>query len=216
MKLGNSNQQQAKHFLYAADGAIASATNPQLVLGRSLSRCFLIIQNISTAVMFFEIGGARAHCALTSGVVSSVTIDNAGFNYTNPPLVRFLGGGQPFGGNSSYVGLGQPNAPSPQAGSGGGRPAQGLAVMTAASTGLKVSSVTITDGGAGYLCPPMVFLESSDLDPNGVADPSVGSGAGFSLAAGASLRFDASFCPTAAIAVFCATTTSKFTVRWSD
>jgi hypothetical protein len=213
MKLGNSSQQEAQHFLYSADGTILSATNPQLVLGRSLSRAILLIQNTSADVQWWEFGSARATAAITSGAVSSITVTNPGFNFTNPPLVRFWGGGQPFRGNTSYTGLPQPNAPVPQ---NPGRHAKAIAVLGAASVGKLISSITIEDPGAGYLCAPMVFLINSDLDPNGCADPSHGSGSGFELASGAFLRFDATACPTDSIAVFCATANAQFVCRWMD
>lgn len=188
---------------------MALTGSAQLVLARAVSRSYLRLQNISTHAMAVEIGFGRAHCALTNGAVSSVTIDNGGFNYTNPPLVRFLGGG--FNGNSSNLGLNQPNWPGPNSAGGlKGRPAQGHAVLTAGA----ISSVVIDDPGQGYAIAPFVQFIPSALDPYGCALPAVGS-AGFQLAAGASLSFEATTCPTDSVAVI-GTMGDVLICRWLD
>lgn len=213
MRLPNVGDQFDRTPGYRADGALASGSAPQLILPASLSRSSFLIQNTSSAIMWIEMGSARAHATLTNGVVTGVTIDNAGFNFTNPPVVRFEGGGN--AGNSSYLGIGQPGAPSPNSSLNAGRPATGHAVMTGSAGNLSVASITIDDGGAGYVCPPYVFIFNSDLDPNGCADPSAGSGSGFQLYPGQSLYEAHSVVATDQIAVFCATISSTYFCRYT-
>src|SRR5271169_2144925 len=117
MKLPSSGNQSVTHPLYRADGAIVSGGTAQLVLARSYSRCMLYIENTSAGALNFEIGVGAATAVLTSDVVTSINVVNAGFGFTKPPLVRLLGGGMPQVGspitntfNTSYLGLGQPNA----------------------------------------------------------------------------------------------------------
>src|SRR5208283_1634860 len=172
MKLVGSGQQKATHHLYRADGAITTGGSPQLVLGRAFSRSFLFFQNTSATTMSIEFGAGAATAVLTNGVVTSVTVTNAGLNFTKPPRLRFLGGGQPEVTSShnpvsnvvnpSYVGLSQPNGPSPS---------NGATALATLSTG-AIASITVTSGGSGYILPPYVQLLNSDLDPNGVSLPS--------------------------------------------
>lgn len=169
MNLQGSRGQQVSLPLYRAD--ITMTGSAQLVLAKSMSRSSLILQNLGTHAMAIEIGGARAHAVLTNGVVTSVVVDNGGFGYLKPPVVKFLGGG-PTGGapggigyNSSYQGLNQPNGPTPS------NFATGIAVLSAGG----VASVTVNNGGANYVVAPYVYLESSDLDPYGCATPAVAS-----------------------------------------
>ena len=143
-----------------------------------MSRSSLILQNLSAAnSMFIEIGGARATATLSGGTVASCAVTNAGFGYTLPPLVRFLGGG-PVGGkpgtpnyNSSYLGLDQPNGPAPS------QIAKAHAVLTAGA----VSSIVVDDPGANYVIAPYVQLISSDLDPYGCALPAISGPVGMEL-----------------------------------
>src|SRR5262249_38636756 len=100
MRLVGSGQQQRRDFLYSADGTITSGGTAQLVLAQSQSRSFLLLQNLSAGPLYVEIGAARATCTISNGAVASVSVANAGFNYTKPPVVRFLGGG----GNVPFLG----------------------------------------------------------------------------------------------------------------
>lgn len=209
MKHVSAANQQERHFLYAADGSITTGGTPQLVLARSMARCFFYFKNTSNGPLTLETDGPRATATLTSGVVTSIAITNAGFNMTKPPLVRFLGGGLAPAGynqapNSSYLGLNQPNGPAPS------HIAAGLAVLS----GNAVASVTITDGGSGYKIAPYVQLITSDLDPYGCAVPSAT--VGIQVAAGDTIQWDNSAVPTEAISVFGATTGQTFTARWMD
>src|ERR1700690_1260785 len=108
---GIRGQIGTRDLTFRADGTIASASVPQLVMPESWERSFWQFQNISTAIMYLEFGSARAHCALTTGAVTSITVDNGGFGFTVPPRVHFLGGGN--GGNSAVLGTGDPFSPAP-------------------------------------------------------------------------------------------------------
>lgn len=209
MKLVSAANQQDRHFLFDASGTVTTGGAAQLVLARSMARSFLYLKNTSNGPLWIETDGPRATATLTSGVVTSIAITNAGFNMTKPPLVRFLGGGMAPAGynqapNSSYLGLNQPNGPAPS------HVAVGLAVLS----GGAVASVTITDGGAAYKIAPYVQLITSDLDPYGCAIPSAG--VGIELAAGEALQWDNSAVPTEAISIFGATTGQSFVAKFMD
>lgn len=210
MKQVGVGDQHKRDFSFYADNSITSGSLPQLVLPENSSRSSLFFQNTSTAIMWYGFGSARAHATLTSGVVSSVTVDNQGFGFTRAPLVQFLGGGiLPQQGlipaNSSYVGSGGPGFPSPS------HVAKGRAVLTAG----KVTSVIVDDAGSGYIVAPYVFIYNDPLDPIGCFDPSANSGAGFQLYPGQSLYEAHSVMTTDPLAVFCATSTSTFACRWT-
>ena len=210
MKLTGSGNQVAHHPLYTLDGTITTGGTPQLILPQSPSRSLLLLQNTSIGPLYFETGSARAKCAITSGAVSSVTVTNAGFGFTNPPVVRFLGGGG-IGATGATPAIGAPflggNVP--------GFPApSNVAIGHAVLTGGAVSSIVIDNPGSGYLCAPFVFLFDSDLDPFGSAVPSATSG--LALASSASFVFNGTCCPTDPVAVYGATTGQSFVARWMD
>jgi|HubBroStandDraft_3_1064219.scaffolds.fasta_scaffold38582_2 hypothetical protein len=180
----------------------------QLVMGQSVSRSFLALQNIGSHAMNVEFGSARATCAISGGKVTSggFTITNAGFNFTSPPVIRFLGGGGgPGNQGAPYLGLNQPNGMAPS------RPARAHATLS----GGAVSAIVLDDPGAGYLIAPFVFLFDNDLDPYGCAVPS--STSGLSLPAGmtAPIAWEGTTCPTDPIAVI-GTTSDILVVRWMD
>lgn len=228
MRLQGTGNQQRRDYLFDASGKITTGGTPQLVLPVAVSRSFLFLQNTSaTDSLAFEIGCARATAAITSGQVSSITITNAGFNFTKPPVVRFLGGGTQLGGgnqlapagqfvssgsaaNPSYLGYDQPGGSSP------GHPAAGHAVLTTGA----VTSIIIDDPGAGYAIAPFVQLFNSDLDPYGAALPDVTAAAqvGIVLGPNAWFKWDATVCPTDAVSVIGlnTTNTNTFTVKWME
>ena len=207
MRLVGSGGQVRRDPLY--DATVALSGSAQLVLPVHQSRSVLILQNLSSHSMAVEIGTARAHATLTSGVVSSVTVDNAGFGFTKPPVIEFLGGGN--AGNSSYLGLGQPGGASPNSSLNAGRPARAHAVLTTGA----VSSIVVDDGGAGYVHAPFVFLYNSDLDPYGAAIPALGT-AGFLLAAGsAAVVFNGTACPTDSVSVI-GTAADVLMCKWME
>lgn len=210
MKLVSAENQQKRHPLYVADGTITTGGTAQLVLARSQARSHIIVQNLSTGPLYMETGSARATCSLTSGTVTGTSITNAGFNFTKPPVIEFLGGG--YAGNTTYLGLGQPNGASPDSSYGTtGRPAKAHAVLS----GGALNSIVIDDPGVGYATAPFVFIYNSDLDPNGCALPSATSG--ILLQAGAApLIYNGTACFTDSIALFGATTGQAFMLRWMD
>lgn len=222
--VGASNQQ--KRFpLFCADGVLTTGGVPQLILPQVPSRSLLKLQNLSAGSLYFEFGSARAAAAITTetgtpyGYVSSITVTNAGFNFTKPPVVYFFGGGQ--AGNGSYLGLNQPGGAAPDSTlrvSDSTYPihphvAKAHCVMTGTAPNLSVSSIVIDDPGMGYVCAPNVFLYNSDLDPYGAALPSAT--VGMILPTG-SLPFvlNGTSCHTDAISVFGATTGQAFLCRW--
>lgn len=205
MWLVGARHQQVDAPLYVADVTLTGS--PQLVLATSVARTCLILQNLGTHVMNVEIGGPRAHCTMSAGAVASVVIDNAGFNFTYPPLVLFMGGGPQQGQKSGpYLGLNQPNGTSPT------HPAQGHAVIV----GGAVSSIVIDDPGAGYLSAPYVYIYNNvNLDPYGCALPSATSGISLPLSQASPLVFNGTFCPTAPIAVL-GTAADVLLCRWAE
>lgn len=213
MKLVSAGNQQVRHPLFDASGTIITGGTAQLLLAQSQARSLLTIQNISAGLLTVEFGSARATASLTSGAVSSCAVTNVGFNFSKAPVVRFLGGG--FAGNSSYLGLNQPNGAAPNSMSGlSGRPAQGRAVMTGSPGNLALASITIDDGGAGYAIAPYVFLFNDDLDPYGVALPSAT--VGIQLQPEGSLTFESTACTTDAVSIWGATTGQAFVAKWMD
>lgn len=196
-----SKTQEGAHPLYDASVVIPAATKI-LLLPVMRSRAFLMVQNLGTHTMWVEFGSARATATLTGTAVTSCSVTNAGFGFSKAPLIEFLGGGANVNfnsniPNSSFVGATSPTYPAPQ------NPAAATCVMTGAVGSQTVASITVDNGGSGYVIAPYVFIRNSLLDPNGCADPSVSSGSGiFLAAAGGSITFSGTFCPTDAVAVF--------------
>lgn len=211
MQLVGSRGQAVRDVLYDASVAIPSATKI-LLLPEMKSRSFLMIQNLGTHSMWVQFGSATATATLTATAVSSVAVTNAGFNFSVPPVIEFFGGGS--GNNSQYISAGAVGFPSPGTGGTTGtlpapgtakvlRPAQAHCIMSGAVGSQTVVSITVDDGGFGYVIAPYVFIRNSILDPNGCADPSTSSGSGMLLtSAGGSLTFNGTFCPTDSVAVF--------------
>lgn len=203
MKLVSAGLQQVRHPLYDASGTITTGGTPQLVLAQSQARSFLLLGNNSAGDLLFEIGSARATSTISNGAVTGFTITNAGFGFTVPPVVRLLGGGN--AGNSSFLGLNQPNGAAPS----------NVATAVAVLTGGAVSGFTITNPGSGYVKAPYVFIFNSDLDPYGAAVPSATTG--ILIKSGSPpVIFNGTCCPTDPVAVFGATTGAAFTCKWMD
>lgn len=200
---GVRGQIGTRDLTFRADGKIVSGSAPQLILPESWQRSYFLLQNTSTtATMWLEFGSARAHATLTSGVVTSVTVDNGGFGFTVPPTVEFLGGGN--GGNTAVIGTGDPFGPAPN------KPAKATAVLA----GGVVTSITINDGGSGYQAAPYVRLINSNLDFIGCADPSIGGGSGMSLIPQASITDEDVSVPTEQVSVFCTTANAPYFCRY--
>lgn len=200
MRLVATGQQARRDYLYCADATIATGGTPQLVLGQSQSRSYLLLQNTDAAPMFIEVGSARAHATISAGKLTAITIDNAGFGFTSPPVVRLLGGG----GMGPFLGGNQPNYPAPS------HPAVARSVLT---TGV-VSSFIIDDPGSGYLKAPYVMIFNADLDPYGAAVPSLG--VGIQLNSGEKIIWENTFCHTDPVSVFSPTSNAVLTCRWAD
>lgn len=207
MKLSGSANQQMRHYLYRADGTITSGGNAQVVLGQSMARSLLYIENTSTGDLWLEIGTAFAHCAITSGAVTSVTVDNAGLGFSTAPNIRFLGGGNTvtLGG---YGGLAQVNGAAPAS------VASAVCNMSGTAPNMTVSTISVISGGSGYVRAPYVQIVNDDLDPNGGAAPALNTG--IVLPTKTSIRFDATVCPTDPVSLWSATTGSQFVVRYMD
>jgi hypothetical protein len=126
---------------------------------------------------------------LTGGVVTSFTIQNAGFGYTRPPRFEAFGGGN---GNSSFLGVGQVGYPSPNV------PVKARCVLTAGA----LTSLVIDNPGSGYVTPPYIALRNDPLDLMGCADPSIGGGSGIFLGATQSYYVNGTACTTDQVAVY--------------
>lgn len=196
--------------LFDKSGTIASATLPQLIIPVSKRRTSFIIENLSSAPMYIEFGGARATATLTSQAVTSCTITNAGFNYTYPPTVVFFGGGEYH--NPTFLGATMPDYPAPQ------HIASAHCVMTGTAGNLSVASIVIDNPGSFYVTPPYVYLRNNPNDPNGCANPFYNSTpSGFILTSqGSSITADGNICPTDQCAIYCGTATSAFTAKFTQ
>ena len=158
--------------------------------------------------MYVGIGSATATATISGGVVTGCTVTNAGFGFSKPPVIRFFGGGNTAF-NPTYIGSAAPSAMSPNNG------AQAHCVMTGSAPNQTVSSIVVDFGGANYAIAPQVFIFNSDLDPNGCADPSLNSGNGIYLAAaGGSVFFNGTSCPTDSVSLFCGTISQPFTCKY--
>ena len=201
--------QQVRDLTLDASGTITTGGTAQLVLPERLSTTMLLIQNVSaTATMFFSFGSAVLSATLTGTKVTSVSVVNAGFNFTYAPTVEFQGGGNPTNTAMTAAGLWGYDSPT--------HPARATCVMTSASPlpGLKIASVTVDDGGSGYRTAPYCWVKNSQLDPFGVATPTANGAGTYALLPYGSLAINDFANPTDPIAVYCATTTAHFSVKW--
>jgi hypothetical protein len=209
-----SFMQQRRFPLYVADGTVTTGGTPQLVLPQHPSRSYLMLQNLSSASLWFEFGSARATCTISGGAVASFTITNSGFNFTKPPVVQLLGGGK--AGNGTFLGLNQPGGAAPDSTLGVGSPAYAIATLS----GSSVNAINLVagpnggpTGGTGYAIAPYVFIYNSDLDPYGCATPSATNGLLLTTGS-AAFVFNSLNCPTDAVAVYGGTTGQGFVCRW--
>lgn len=208
MFLVGARGQQQIDDLYDGSGTIATGGTAQLALPQRKSCTLLLVENISDTDMLFQIGVQPGVATLTSGVVSSVTVPDIGFGFLYPPEVIALGGGN--ANDPSTKGGTMPGGwPSPN------NPAVLRPVMaTSALGGLQISSITILNGGSGYLTPPFVYIRPDRRDPTGVGLPSATVGV-LLKSGGGQMSFDATMCPTTAISVYCATTGKAYTCKWA-
>lgn len=202
MQLVGTRGQFVRDFMYDASGTVTSGGTAQLVLPEHANRTSLFIQNLSSANLLFEFGGARATATITSGAVTSIAVNNGGFGYTIPPKVKFYGGGNSVS-NPSYLCPGLPGNTAPST------IASGVSILSAGA----VSSVTITNSGSNYVKAPYVFLQSLEIDPYGAASPSATSGT-LLVPNGGSLYFNGTAITTDAISVYGGTTGQAFTCKY--
>ena len=195
-------EQQNLTPVYRADGTIAAGGTPQLILPRAAPRSSILLQNTSgTDTLYFEFGCARAKATVSGGVVTAITVTNAGFGFTYPPIVRFLGGGNASNGRD--LGVGYPNQLAPS----------NYATAHCVLSSGAISSIVIDNPGSGYDCAPYVQLLNDANDNNGAAVPSATSG--FKLAPGASLYQAYNVVTTDAIAVYGATTGNSWFCQYT-
>lgn len=209
--VGSTGQYTGAEYLFDASGTIVSGSVAQLVLPKAKSRSSLIIQNVSSANMWVEFGGARATAALTTKGVSSCTITNAGFGYSIAPNVKFLGGAyqNPNKISPTYTLQGLPDWPAPS------HPATAHCVMSGAAGSMTVSSIVIDDPGANYCYPPYVWLDNMYNDLYGAADPSVSPSGILLIANGGSYTSNGTICTTDQVAIYCASASAAFTCKYA-
>ena len=202
--IGTNNQQRIDGY-FDYSGTITSGGTPQLMLPQRKSCSHLIIANNSTGNLTIQFGIRPATATLTSGVVTSVTVNDAGFGFKYPPTVMFLGGGNA---NDPMMSTGatMPGWPAPFS------PAQGRAVLSGGTTG-SITSITIDNGGSGYLAPPYVLIEADRRDDTGVGVASLTQGIPV-LGGGGSYYINGTACPTSAISVYGATTGQVYVCKW--
>jgi hypothetical protein len=209
MKLVGTAGQRIKNHLYDASGTITTGGTAQLIVPQAYERSSFIFVNNSTATMYLEFGSARATATITNGSVTSCAVTNAGFGFSIAPSITFYGGGN-NGWNQDNPAFGSatlPDYPSPN------NTAKAHCVMTGSAGNMSVSSIVIDNGGSGYAIAPYVFIGNSNNDAYGCAVPSASSGIGI-LANGSYVANGVS-CTTDQIAVFCATTSSAFTFKYT-
>lgn len=202
MQLVGVRGQYALDHLYDASGTITAGGTSQRLLPQQKSRSYLMIVNNSSGALYVDFGGARATAALTNGVVTSFSVPNAGQGYTLPPKVHCYGGGPPERNTLAGLSATDPTWPSPS------NFAHGVVTLS----GGAVASIAVSNGGAGYLQAPFVFLENASGDANGVVLASTSSIP--LLTQGSALIFDASNCPTDAVAIFGASTSQAFICKF--
>jgi hypothetical protein len=217
MQLPGARGQQERDLTLGGAGTITAGGTAQLLLPEAKSRSLFIFSNLSSGNLLLEFGSARAHAVLTGTAVTSIVIDNAGFNFTYPPSVDLIGGGN--SNNTAYLGVADVGYPAPgdpayvyprTTDLSGQRPARaGIPVLSAGA----VSSIPVADGGAGYQIAPLVFIKNSMRDPFGCAIPSATSGI-LIVAGGGSFYVNGPACMTDSIAVFGATTGQQFYYKY--
>lgn len=98
--------------------------------------------------------GGSKWASIIGGTVTSVTVSAGGSNYLYPPLVFF-----DVPGGTANPGIVTPNGENAQP----GFPATAYATLTTGA----VSSITVTDQGAGYAATPVVYLVNDPRDTTG-------------------------------------------------
>lgn len=208
MKLVGASGQITRHPMYDASGGITTGGAPQLILPERPMCSMFIVQNTSDTAMYLEIGSARATATIAAGVVTSVAVTNAGFGFTVPPIIEFLGGGSSIK-NPNYLAAGQPGFEGPS------NVARARCVLGSGGSAGTVASIVVDHGGSGYVNAPYVFIRNSESDPFGCATPSATSGIALG-ANGGSYYVNGTATTTDAMAIFCATTAKRFICKWHE
>jgi len=212
MQLVGARGQQVRDIQYSVSGTTTSSSTQMLVLPEQSMRSSFIIQNLSANTMSLEIGAGEATATLTSGAVTSITVVNAGFNYTIAPQVLLLGGGN--GNNTTYTGATDPTTYAPGVTvSNDMGPSGSPATAHAVLSGGAINSIVVDNPGSGYVKAPWVLIVNSPQDPNGAAAPSATSG--ITLVGGASYYVNGTVCPTSPIAVYCGTSGSRWQAKFT-
>jgi hypothetical protein len=176
-----------------------------------LSRSSVEIINMSATTMYFGIGGATATCTISGGGVNAISVVNSGFNYTLPPLVIFIGGGNTSWNmaNSSFLGGQAVNYPAPAA------PASGHCVMTGSGSNKSVSSIVIDNPGKSYAIAPIIFLKNDPNDPYGAFLPSATNPGSIILGPnGGNYYRNHTNCFIDAVSVVCSASASVYTAKY--
>jgi hypothetical protein len=203
MKLVGVRGQQQIDDYFDASGTITAGGTAQLLLAQRKSCSSFFFQNLSTGNLYLQFGLRPATATLTSGVVSSIAVNDAGFGFNAPPSVFIWGGGN-ANDPASYGGA-LPGWPSPM------HPATAVATIS----GGAINAINVTDGGSGYLVAPYVFVQALRSDPTGVGIPSATAGILVPASGGLFSIVDLT-CPTTAVAVYGATTGQAYTCKWMD
>ena len=185
---------------YDASGTITTGGTAQRILPFQPTRSYLLVQNTSSANLYLGIGGATATATISSGVVNSISVANGGLGYTYPPIVQFFGGGTVNAQLGDALGSQWGNAPAV--------PAQAKANLTSNA----VSSITILNGGSGYLVAPFVYLQPDPRDPYGAFAPSAT--AGIVLQPGLGYVAESSVVTNDPISIFGATAGQSFVCKF--
>lgn len=184
---GQPNLDSALDF----SGSIATGGAAQLALNQQPGRCYLYLQNTSSAILTVGMGPATATATLSGETVSSVAVANKGIGYTVPPQVLFLGGQYP--GDLQH-------APSDSA--------KGFAVLSSDT----IKSVTVSHAGSGYsVAPYVLFVNPAPSLGGGAYLPSAS--AGIVLSTNAALIMETSFVTTDPIAVYGDTTGQTYVCK---
>lgn len=205
--IGARNQQQLDDY-YDCSGTIITGGTPQLCIPQRKSCTKLVIQNLSSGALAISFGVLPATATLTNGVLTALTVNDAGFGFQVPPTVLIMGGGN--ANDPASKGATAPDWPTPY------NVATAVAVLgTSAISGLQINSFTITNPGSGYLAKPYVRIVPDRTDPTGVGLPSLTAGGSYLLSASGGNYYDnGTACPTTAISIIGATTGQAYTAKW--